>query len=126
MQMQVFYGLPAIGTGVDDNAETVVEVLLLSDFIGCGEELTKDLVGGGGVGERRIVLPGDDQQVHRRLWINVRECEDSFAFVDARDRDHIAGDLAEEAVGVSSHERMLNLRGYFLKYLGSIPGIHGL
>jgi len=72
------------------------------------------------------VLLGDDQQVHRRLWINVWKREDEFVFVDARDWDHIAGDLAEETVRVSSHERMLNLRRYFLKYFGSIPGIHGL
>ncbi len=58
--------------------------------------------------------------------MKVRECEYSFVFVDPRDRDHAAGDLAEEAVRVCSHERMLNLSGYFLKYFGSISGIHGL
>jgi hypothetical protein len=126
MQMQVIYGLTTVGTGVDDDAKTVIEVLLLSDFFGCGEELAENLVCGWRVRERRIVLPGDDQQVNRRLWINVWKCEDGFVFVHACDRDHIACDLAEEAVGGSSHERMLNLRGYFLKYLGSIPGIHGL
>jgi len=126
MQMQVIYGLATIRAGVDHYAETVVEVLQLSDFVGCGEELTKDLAGGRGAGEGRVVLLGDDQQVHRRLWINVWKREDEFVFVDARDWDHIAGDLAEETVRVSSHERMLNLRRYFLKYFGSIPGIHGL
>jgi hypothetical protein len=126
MKMQVIYGLTAVGTVVDDDAKTVVEALLLSDFFGCGEELTENLVGGWGVRERRIVLFGDDQQVHWGLWINVRKREHGLVFVEACDRDHIAGDLAEEAVRGSSHERMLNLRGYFLKYLGSIPGIHGL
>ena len=126
MQMQVIYGLSAVGAGVDDDAKTVVEVLLLSDLFGCVEKLAENFAGGRSLRERRIMLFGDDQQVNRSLWINVWKCEDGIVFVHACDRDHIAGDLAEEAVGVSSHERMLNLRGYFLKYLGSIPGIHGL
>ena len=126
MQMQVIDGLSAVGAGVDHDAKTVVEVLLLSDFVGRGEELTKDLFGGRGVRERSEVSLGDDQQVYGRLWINVWEREHSFVLIYPCDRDHIAGDLAEEAVGNCSHEGILILRGYFLKYLGSIPGIHGL
>ena len=64
--------------------------------------------------------------MHRGLWIDVGKREDMFGLVEVRDRDHIASDLAEEAVRSCSHVRMLNLRGYFLKYFGSIPGIHGL
>jgi len=126
MQMQVIYGLSAVRAGVDHEAKTIVEVLPVSDFVSCCEELTENLIGGRGVSERRVVSLGDDQQVHWRLWINVRKREHGLVFVDPCDWDHIAGDPAEEAVGVSSHERMLNPRGYFLKYLGSIPGIHGL
>ena len=126
MQMQVIDGLSAVVAGVDDDAKTVVEVLLLRDFVGCGEELTKGLVGGRGVRERSEVSLGDDQQVNGCLWINVREREHGFGFIDTCDRDHTVGDLAEEAVGVGSHEGIVILRGYFLKYLGSIPGIQGL
>ena len=126
MQMQVIDGLSAVGAGVDHDAKTVVEVLLLSDFVGRGEELTKDLFGGRGVRERSEVSLGDDQQVYGRLWINVWEREHSFVLIYPCDRDHIGGDLAEEAVGNRSHEGIVILRGYFLKYLGSIPGIHGL
>ena len=126
MQMQVIDGLSAVGAGVDDDAKTVVEMLLLSDLVGCGEELTEDLVRGRGVRERSEVSLGDDQQVNGRLWINVREREHSFGFIDTCDGDHAVGDLAEEAVGVGSHEGILILRDYFLKYLGSIPGIQGL
>lgn len=64
--------------------------------------------------------------MHRRLWVNVGEGEYVLVLVETRDGDRAAGDLAEEAVGVSSHERMLNRNGYFLKYFGSIPGAHGL
>ena len=41
MQMQVVDGLSAVGTGVDHQAKTVVEVLLLRDFIGCLKEFAK-------------------------------------------------------------------------------------
>jgi hypothetical protein len=49
-----------------------------------------------------------------------------IVLIDTRDRNYTVGDLAEEAVGSCSHVRMLNLRGYFSKYLGSIPGAQGL
>ncbi len=52
MQMQVIYGLSAVRTGVDHEAATVVEVLLLSDFVSSGEESTEDLgIRGSGVAE---------------------------------------------------------------------------
>ena len=37
MQVKVVDGLAAVGAGVDDDAETVVEMLLLCNF-GCGTE----------------------------------------------------------------------------------------
>jgi hypothetical protein len=46
--------------------------------------------------------------------------------IEMRDGDRASGNLAEEAVRGFSHVRMLNLGGYFLKYFGSISGIHGL
>lgn len=64
--------------------------------------------------------------MHRRLWIDVGKREHVIVLIDTRDRNYTVGDLAEEAVGSCSHVRMLNLRGYFLKYLGSIPGAQGL
>ncbi len=48
MQVKMIDGLAAVGTGVDDEAETVVEMLLLCNFVGCGEELTEEF----GVGWR--------------------------------------------------------------------------
>jgi hypothetical protein len=120
-------GLSAVRTGVDYEAETIVEVLLLCNFVSCGEQLAQKFgVGGGGVGEGSEVSLGDNQDMHRRLWIDIREREHMIALIESCDRDRTAGDLAEEAVGVCSHVRMLNLRGYFLKYFGSIPGTHGL
>lgn len=68
----------------------------------------------------------NDEDVHRRLRVEVREGEHVVVLIQARDRDFTGGDLAEEAVWSCSHVRMLNLRGYFLKYFGSNPGSHGL
>ena len=127
MQMQMIDSLSAVGAGVDHQAKTIVEMLQLSDFIRCEEEFAQKLsLSRGRMSERSEVLLGDDQDMHRCLWVDVREREHMVVLVEACDRDHTAGDLAEEAIGVCSHVRMLNLRGYFLKYLGSIPGIHGL
>ena len=100
MQVKVIDSLAAVGTGVDDDAETVVEMLLLCNFVGCGEELTEEFgVGGGGVRERGEVLFGDDQDMHRRLWMDVGKREDLFVLKEMRDGDRAGGNLAEEAIG---------------------------
>jgi hypothetical protein len=127
MEVKMIHCLSAVGAGVNNQPKTVVEVLQLCNFI-CGEKEFPEEFGFGG---RRVcdgseVLLGDDQDMHRRLWMNVGKRQNMFVLVEARDQDHIAGDLAEQAVRSCSHVRMLNLRGYFLKYLGSIPGIQGL
>jgi hypothetical protein len=127
MHVKVIDGLSAVGAGVDDEAKTVVEVLQLCNFICCEKEFTENSgFGSGGVCDGSEVLLGDDQDMHRRLWMDVGKREHVIILVEARDRDHTVGDLAEEAVRTSSHVRMLNRGGYFLKYFGSIPGIHGL
>jgi hypothetical protein len=127
MQVKMIDGLAAVGAGVEDETKTVVEMLLLRHFVGCGEELTEKLgVGGGGVCEGGEVLLGDDQDMHRGLWMDVGKREHVLILKEMRDRDRAGGNLAEKAIGVCSHVRMLNLRGYFLKYFGSIPGAHGL
>jgi hypothetical protein len=165
MQVEMIDCLTTIGSGVDDEAKTVVETLLLCNFVRCGEELTEKFgVARGGVCERCNVSLGDDQDMHRRLWIYIREREHVLILIEMRNRNRAGGNLAEEAVGGYSHVRMLehfpccwvfrevsaaafslgktpievdplsypyrqkalNLRGYFLKYFGSISGIQGL
>jgi hypothetical protein len=88
MQVKMIDGLAAVGTGIDDDAETVVEMLLLCNFV-CGEqEFTQKVgVGGRGVREGRDVSLGDDQDMHRRLRINVGEREHVIVLVEARDGD---------------------------------------
>lgn len=122
----MIHSLSAIRAGVDYDAKTVVEMLQLRDLIGGKEEFAEQFgVGGRGVSQRVEVSLGDDQDMHRRLWIDVRERERMIVFKQTCDGDCARGDLAEEAIRSGSHVRMLNLRGYFLKYFGSIPGIHG-
>jgi hypothetical protein len=127
MQVEVIDCLSTIGSGVDDYAKTVLEMLLLCNFVGCGEQLAEQFgVSGRGVSEGGEVLFGNDQDMHRRLWMDVGKREHVLILIEMRDRDRAGGNLAEEAVRGFSHVRMLNLGGYFLKYFGSIPGIHGL
>lgn len=120
-------GLPAVGAGVDYEAETVVEVLPLSDIFRCEEKFAKQLgIARGGVCEGSEVSLGDDQDMHRRLWMDVGKSKHVIIFEQTCHGNCARGDLAEEAVRSCSHVRMLNRGGYFLKYFGSIPGIHGL
>ncbi len=55
---------------------------------------------GGGVRERGEVLLGNDQDMHRRLWIDVGKREDVLVLKEMRDGDRAGGNLAEEAIGV--------------------------
>jgi hypothetical protein len=127
MQVKVIDGLSAVRAGVDHRAETVVEMLLVCNFAHCEQELSEQLgFGGGGLSERSEVSLGDDQDMHRRLRMDVGKREYSLVFVETRDRDCASSDLAKKAVRSYSHVGMLTLRGYFLKYLGSIPGSQGL
>ena len=88
MQVKMIDGLSAIRAGVDYEAKTVVEMLQLRDFIGCEKSsLSKFGVGGRGVSERGEVSLGDDQDMHRRLWIDVRERERMIVFIQTRDGD---------------------------------------
>ena len=41
MQVKVVNGLATIGSGVDDDAKTAVEMLPLCNFVGSGEQLTE-------------------------------------------------------------------------------------
>jgi hypothetical protein len=127
MQVEVIDCLSTIGSGVDYYAKAGIEMLLLCHFVGDGEQLAKKFgVAGRGVGERGEVLFGNDQDMHRRLWMDVGKREHVLILIEMRNGDRAGGNLAEEAVRGFSHVRILNLDGYFLKYFGSMPGTHGL
>ena len=99
MQVKVVDGLAAVGAGVDDDAETVVEMLLLCNFRCSVEQLAEEFgFAGRGVREGAEVLFGDDQNMHGGLRIDVREGEHVVVLKEARDGDCAGGDFAEEAV----------------------------
>ena len=72
------------------------------------------------------VLLGNNQNMHGSLRTDVRKREHVIVLKEARDGNCVGGNLAEEAVRICSHVRMLNRGGYFLKYFGSYPVAQGL
>jgi hypothetical protein len=127
MDVKMIDGLSAVRASVDNESKTVVEVLQLCNFLCCEKQFTEKFrFGCGRVCDGSEVSLGDDQDMHRRLWMDVWKREHGIVLIQARDRDRTVGDLAEEAIRSCSHVRMLNLRCYFLKYFGSISGLHGL
>ena len=90
--------MAAVGTGVDDEAVAVGEVLGAGDFTSGVEKSAED---GGivlcGVGVRGEVVLGDDEDVCWGLGVDVGEGEDLVVLVKAGDGDGVGGDVAEEA-----------------------------
>ena len=99
VDVQVVNGLATIRARVDDQAIAIREFLGSRDLTSCGDEMAEH---GGilrrGVGERGEVLFGDEQDVHRRLRVDVREGEDVVVLIEAIDGDGAGGDFAEEAI----------------------------
>lgn len=102
-------------------------MLTFGDFVRGKEQFAQKLsVIGRGVRDGGDVSLRNDQDMHRRLRMNVGKRKDVLILIEPGDWNDAASDFAEEAIGGCSHVRMLNLCGYFLKYFGSIPGIQGL
>ena len=100
VDVEMVDGLAAVRAGVDDETVPVVEVLLASNVTGRGEQVAEQGgVLGQGFGVRRDVALGDDEHVDGGLRMNVGEGQGVGRFVEARDRDGAANDLAEQAVG---------------------------
>lgn len=114
MQMQVIDALPSVGASVDHQAKAAAagmhaEALLLCHYAGCAEKLTQQRrLSGGAVGERPEVLFGNQEDVHRRLWMNVGKGQHIAVLIETLHRDGATCDLAEEAIKVSSHGCILN------------------
>jgi len=94
--------LTSVGAHVEDGSIPRVGDPFLAGDLGRGEmERPQDpsmLV--AGLVQGREVLPGDDQDVDRRLRMNVPERHHLLILVDEHRRDLSFGDLAEQAVGV--------------------------
>ena len=99
--MKVVDGLAAVGAGVDDEAVAAIEVMGAGEVAGGGEEGAEEGgVFGEGVGVGGDVAFWNEEEVGRRLGVDVGEGEDVGGFVKAFGGDGSGDDLAEEAVGV--------------------------
>ena len=93
-------GLAAVGSGIHDKPVALVEILLSGDLRCGGEQVPEQLcILGGCVRERSKVLLGNDQDVDRRLRVDVGEGNDLLVLEETGDRDRSRGDLAEKAIG---------------------------
>ena len=89
-------GLAAVRTGIDDQPVALIEILLSGDLRGGGEQMTEQpCILGGRVRERCEVLLRNDQDVDRRLRMDVREGDDLLVLEETGDRDCSGGDLAK-------------------------------
>jgi hypothetical protein len=115
VDVEVVDGLASIVAGVEDEAIAVFETLLTGYPGGGGHEVTEHGFVPG-LGHGLDVNLRDDEDMDRRLGMNVGEGEDGFIFVEGLDRDGAGGDFAEQTVHGGS---------YFLKYFG-VPVTQGL
>lgn len=112
-------GLSAFGSGIDDGAIALVEMMLGGQLFGDDMDMAQN---GGvcffGLGERRNMPARHDQQMHGSFWINVGEGVDLIVFVDFFRRDASGDDFAEKtihAVRISHAPAKERLQGCPLK-----------
>jgi len=99
VDVQMVDGLAAVGAGVDDQPIAIAEILSSCDLAGGGNKLAEHgCVLRRGVIERGEMLFGDEQDVHRRLGVNVREGEDVVVLIEAFDGNGAGDDFAEQTI----------------------------
>ena len=97
--MEVVHALPCIGPDIGHHPIAAVESLPHGQAPDDLEHLHQNLlVGCRQVGDRRDMLPRDDQQMGRRLGVDVTEGHDPVRAVDHIGIDGTGGDPAEEAI----------------------------
>ena len=123
MQMQMADRLAAILAGIHHRAEAVAEPFLFRDLLRhCVQVSKQPLVPGRQMRERGNVLARDQQQMHRRLRMNIREDHRIVIFIKLLRRNRTRGNLAEQTV----HADQLNpARLYFEKKRGWPPARQG-
>jgi hypothetical protein len=118
MQMNMADCLPAIRTGVGDNAEPSRQ-RLPGDCRSGLQQMSQQRI--PRLRHIRKVLLRNRQQVRRSLRIYIGKHKAEVVFVDDLHRNLMRGDLAEDAV---THAQII-IPNYFLKNFGSAPGTHG-
>jgi hypothetical protein len=98
MKMEMIHGLASVFAGVDDNAIAFAESFLAGNFSGRLEKMAEEFpVLCTRVVKRGKVFAGDDENVDRRLRMNVGECVTHLVLVDGGRGNRSIGDFAEEA-----------------------------
>ena len=99
MQMDVKNRLAGVAVGVEDRPKSAGrDAAGLRDQRGASHHLADELVVvGGEIVERRDVPPRHDEDVGRRLRIDVVEGDDALVFEDDGGVDFVIHDRAEEA-----------------------------
>lgn len=122
--MQVVDGLPTVFACVDDSAIAVLQTAFLRNF-GCGRQqpAEQQRIFRFGLVERTQVLSGHNQNVRRRLRMNVSKSVAVLVLVDRGRGNAAVDDLAEKAThsGSSVQEAHLPLAG---KSLGAGPFLY--
>jgi len=111
--MQVEHGLARLAIAVEDRSiSALAESLVGRQLSGASQHpadqrviVPTEIVGG------RDVLSGNDEQVHRRLRIDVAERDEIVVFVHNRRRNLAGDDAAEQAVHPGMIDR-LEQEGY--------------
>jgi hypothetical protein len=121
MQMHVVHRLAAILARIHHRAEALRESILFGDLLRHRVQVSQQpLIAGRKMRQRRNMLARNQQHMHRRLRMNVREGYCIVVFIKLLCRNLSRGDLAEQAI----HGHQLTA-AYFLKNRGCVPGFQG-
>src|SRR5260370_41285913 len=97
--MQMMDGLAAVVAGVDNDAIAAIEPLAPRKVRrGCHQVPKQRFVLGHSLGLRGNVLFGDDNQMRRRLRVDIREADAQLIFVYAVGRDGSGDNLAKQTI----------------------------
>jgi hypothetical protein len=101
VQVNVKDGLSGKPVAVEDGPVAALRMSVLrGNERGPSHQLTYDpVVGLIEIVQRRDVAPRDDEDMQRRLWIDVADGNDAFVLMDEGAGDVASYDLAEETIG---------------------------
>src|ERR1700687_786038 len=118
MQMKVKHGLPRAASVVENGAVAVGQLALRCELRGNQLHASKHRrVLCRGFGQRDQVLPRADQEVGRRLRLDVFKREYFLVLIDQFRRDFFLADLAEQAI---VHDGSLECRVDSGKFFNSL------
>lgn len=97
MNVQMRHRFARVRAVVDDEAEALLQVEFLGHLSGDQQEVPEDsLIRGGRFADPWYHLFGDDEQMHRRLGLDVVQNDAVFVFMLQAGRDFARDDFFEE------------------------------